>query len=274
MISLPKKTVYKAITIAGSDSGAGAGIQADLKTFSAWEVYASTVITAITAQNTLGVQAVHTLPAEMVTAQLDAVMSDIGADAVKIGMLSESGVIEAVAVGLQRHRLTKVVLDPVMMAKSGDRLLARDAVEALIRHLLPLAYVVTPNIPEAEVLAGMTITGMNDRIKAAKIIHEAGARYVVIKGGHDRHWPQDILFDGRVVREYETSWVNTRNTHGTGCTFSSAIAAGLAREMVVPDAVAKAKDYLTGALRHSYAIGAGHSPVHHFYRLWSIGSEL
>ncbi|HHW11206.1 MAG TPA: bifunctional hydroxymethylpyrimidine kinase/phosphomethylpyrimidine kinase [Firmicutes bacterium] len=268
MILSPKKAVPKAITIAGSDSGAGAGIQADLKTFAALEVYASTIITAVTAQNTLGVTAVHTLPAEMVTAQLDAVMEDIGADAVKIGMLSEAGVIEAVAAGLVRHRLDKVVLDPVMMAKSGHRLLVEEAVAALIHFLLPLAYVVTPNLPEAEVLAGIKIEGMKDRIKAAEIIHKAGAKYVVIKGGHDRHQPQDILFDGKVVRELETSWVDTPNTHGTGCTFSSAIAAGLAKGLSVPEAVAQAKDYLTGALRCSYAVGAGHSPVNHFFRWW------
>ncbi len=262
----------KALTIAGSDSGAGAGIQADLKTFSALGVYGSTVITAITAQNTLGVTAVHEIPTEIIAAQIDAVMSDIGAQAAKTGMLSSAEIIETVAEGVRRHGLEKLVVDPVMVAKSGDRLLREDAVEALRQVLLPLALVVTPNAPEAEVLAGRAVRSETDMVEAARAIHALGPRYVVVKGGHLPGDAVDILFDGRTVERFALPRVPTRHTHGTGCTFSAAIAAYLARGEEVPSAVWHAKQYLHEALRHAYPIGAGQSPVHHFYALWTAGA--
>lgn len=265
--------VYKALTIAGSDSGGGAGIQADLKTFAALGVYGSSVITAITAQNTVGVAAVHEIPPAIVTAQLDAVLGDIGADAAKTGMLSSAPIIAAVAAAVRRHGLTQLVVDPVMIAKSGDRLLREEAVAALREELLPLALVVTPNIPEAETLSGMAIATEDDRREAARRIAAYGPRFVVVKGGHAAGDPIDLLYDsygGTGFTAIEAGpRIATPNTHGTGCTFAAAITAGLARGLAVEGAVREAKAYLTAALRHSYAIGAGHSPVHHFHAWWS-----
>ncbi len=261
--------VYKALTIAGSDSGGGAGIQADLKTFAALEVYGSSVLTAITAQNTLGVTAVHEIPTAIIAAQLDAVLDDIGADAAKTGMLSSAAIIATVAEGVRRHGLTKLVVDPVMVAKSGDRLLREEAVAALRERLLPLALVVTPNIPEAETLAAMTIAGDEDRREAARRIAACGPRYVIVKGGHAAGDPVDYLFDREGGRAIPIAGprIDTPNTHGTGCTFASAIAAYLAHGLEPLPAIAQAKQYLTEALRHSYAIGAAHSPVNHFHNV-------
>lgn len=262
--------VHKALTIAGSDSGGGAGIQADLKTFAALGVYGSSVLTAITAQNTVGVTAVHEIPTDMIAAQLAAVLSDIGADAAKTGMLSSAAIIATVAAGVRRHGLTQLVVDPVMVAKSGDRLLREEAVDALRRELLPLALVVTPNIPEAETLAGMAIRTDDDRREAARRIAAFGPRYVIVKGGHAEGDPVDFLFDGATIMPIEAGpRVETTNTHGTGCTFSAAIAAGLARGDDVERAVRAAKEYITAALRASYAVGAGHSPVNHFHAWWT-----
>jgi len=262
--------VHKALTIAGSDSGGGAGVQADLKTFAALGVYGSSVITAITAQNTVGVTAVHEIPPAIVTAQLDAVLDDIGADATKTGMLSSALIIGAVAAAVRRHGLTKLVVDPVMVAKSGDRLLREAAVTALRAELLPLALIVTPNIPEAETLAEMTIANDDDRREAARRVAAYGPRFVVIKGGHAAGDPIDLLFDGRdFVLIGAGPRVDTPNTHGTGCTFAAAITAGLARGLAPEAAVREAKGYLTAALQASYRIGAGHSPVNHFYAWWS-----
>lgn len=262
--------IAKALTIAGSDSGGGAGIQADLKTFAALGVYGSSVITAITAQNTIGVAAVHEIPPAIVTAQLDAVLSDIGADAAKTGMLSSAPIIAAVAGALRRHGLLKLVVDPVMVAKSGDRLLREEAVTALREELLPLALVVTPNIPEAETLAGLAIVTDKDRREAARRIAASGPRFVVIKGGHTEGPPIDLLYDGEEFTLIDAGpRIATPNTHGTGCTFAAAITAGLARGLAVEEAIWEAKRYLTAALRHSYTIGAGHSPVHHFHAWWS-----
>jgi hydroxymethylpyrimidine/phosphomethylpyrimidine kinase len=262
--------VYKALTIAGSDSGGGAGIQADLKTFAALGVYGSSAITAITAQNTVGVTAVHEIPPAIVTAQLDAVLSDIGADAAKTGMLSSAPIIGAVAAAVRRYSLTKLVVDPVMVAKSGDRLLREEAVAALREELLPLALIVTPNIPEAETLAGMTIANDDDRREAARRIAAYGPRFVVVKGGHAAGDPIDLLFDGRdFVLIAAGPRIDTPNTHGTGCTFAAAITAGLARGLEPEAATREAKVYLTAALRASYRIGAGHSPVNHFHAWWS-----
>lgn len=266
----------KALTIAGSDSGGGAGIQADLKTFAALGVYGMSVITALTAQNTREVTAVVEPPSEMVRAQIDAVMSDIGADAVKTGMLSFAEIVAEVAAGIDRYGMQNVVVDPVMVAKSGDRLLREDAVDAVIELLLPLTFIVTPNIPEAEVLAGRSIDSEADMIEAAHAIHARGANFVVVKGGHREGDAVDIVFDGANVERLSSPRVDTRNTHGTGCTFSAAIAARLAAGREALDAIGDAKEYLYGALLNSYEVGAGHSPVHHFYQFWrplGAGSE-
>src|SRR5712691_4644609 len=261
-------TLPVALTIAGSDSGAGAGIQADLKTFASFGVYGVTVITAITAQNTLGVRAVQDVNADVITAQVDAVAEDFAIAALKTGMLSSAAIIETVAAAIQRHRLGPVVVDPVMIAKSGDRLLAEDAVDALRRRLLPLAEVVTPNIPEAEVLAGGPIRTRDDRLAAARAIMELGAHAVVIKGGHSQDDPiVDLLVDSQGVHEYRAARILTTSTHGTGCTFSAAITAGLAAGLDLPYAVAEARDYLSRALASAPGLGHGHGPLNHFSSL-------
>ena len=264
--------VPRAMTIAGSDSGGGAGIQADLKTFAALGVYGTSVLTAITAQNTVGVTGVHPVPVEMVIAQIEAVVSDIGVDAVKTGMLLSGEIIEAVAREMAHFRVDRLVVDPVMVAKSGDRLLREDAVEALHHSLLPLATVVTPNVPEAETLAGMRIESTEDARRAAEKILATGAKAVVVKGGHLPGNPVDLFYDGVEYREFEAPRIETRNTHGTGCTFASAIAAGLASGADVVEAVGAAKEYVTGALRSSFNVGQGHGPLNHFHKLWDPSS--
>jgi hydroxymethylpyrimidine/phosphomethylpyrimidine kinase len=255
------------MTVAGSDSGAGAGIQADLKTFAALGVYGTSVLTAVTAQNTQSVLAIAEVPEEVVALQIDGVMEDIGASAVKTGMLSSASIIEVVAERLEAWGVPNLVVDPVMVAKSGDPLLQANAVRALAIRLLPLALIATPNIPEAEVLAKREIGSDGDAREAARVIAGLGPRYVVVKGGHRGGEPVDVVFDGIGFHEFETDRVDTENTHGTGCTFSAAITAYLARGFEPIDAIAAAKDYLTGALRESYAIGAGHSPVNHFFNV-------
>jgi hydroxymethylpyrimidine/phosphomethylpyrimidine kinase len=257
-----------ALTIAGSDSGAGAGIQADLKTFAALGIYGTSAITAITAQNTQRVTRVFELPPDLVAAQIDAVLSDIGADAVKTGMLASAAIIEVVAAKVREHGLRPLVVDPVMVAKSGDRLLREDAVAALREQLLPLATVLTPNLPEAEVLLGRSLATWDDVRAGAKELVAMGAQAVVMKGGHREGPATDILYDGQEFREYTAARVDTVNTHGTGCTFASAIAAGLARGESLRDAVAMAKAYVTKALQSAYPLGHGHGPVHHFFRYW------
>ena len=258
----------KAMTIAGSDSGGGAGVQADLKTFAALGVYGASTLTAITAQNTVGVTAVHEIPTDVIRAQIDAVLTDIGADAVKTGMLSSSAIIECVADALEHWRVSLLVVDPVMVAKSGDSLLQEEAVGVLRSRLLPLASVVTPNIPEAEVLTGMNISSDADVRDAARAIVGMGAKAVVVKGGHREGPATDIFFDGSEFHEFTTPRIDTQNTHGTGCTFASAVAAGLARGLPVVDAVSAAKEYVTEAIRHSFPIGQGHGPLSHLWRLW------
>jgi hydroxymethylpyrimidine/phosphomethylpyrimidine kinase len=258
-------TLPVALTIAGSDSGAGAGIQADLKTFAALGVYGLTVITAITAQNTVGVRAVQAVDLDVIKAQLDAVAEDFSIGALKTGMLSSAAIIETVAAGIQRHRLRPVIVDPVMIAKSGDRLLREDAVDALRRSLLPLAEVVTPNIPEAEVLAGRPIRTRDDRLIAARAIMDLGAHAVVIKGGHTEDDPiVDLLVDTNGVREFFAPRIATTSTHGTGCTFSAAITAGLAQGLDLQHAVAQARDYVSRALAAAPGVGHGHGPLNHF----------
>ena len=257
------------MTIAGSDSGGGAGIQADLKTFSALGVYGASTLTAITAQNTVAVTAVHELPTDLIAAQIEAVVTDIGIDAAKTGMLSSSSIVRAVAGEIQRHRIEKLVVDPVMVAKSGDPLLQQEAVDSVRTSLVPLAALVTPNVPEAETLAGRKIESDEDMREAARIIIGMGARAVVVKGGHRDGPATDIFYDGSNFTEFSSERFDTVNTHGTGCTFASAAAAGLAQGKSVLDAVAQAKEFVTEAIRHSYPLGQGHGPVHHFYRYWS-----
>ena len=258
----------RVLTIAGSDSGGGAGIQADLKTFGALGVFGTSAISAITAQNTLGVTRIDEVAADMVAAQIDAVAVDIGIDAAKTGMLASAPIIEAVATTLQRHRVPKLVVDPVMLSKSGARLLREDAVEALKKLLLPLAEVVTPNLPESEVLTGLTVADEEGMREAARRIHELGPRRVVVKGGHSRG-PNvvDLYFDGKDFHELKAERVNTRNTHGTGCTFSAAIAAYLAHGLPPLEAVSRAKEFLTAALRAAPDLGTGYGPLDHFHSL-------
>jgi len=254
------------LIIAGSDSSAGAGIQADLKTCAALGVYATTAITALTAQNTMGVSAIHEAPPEFVAAQIDAVAADIRPDAVKTGMLANVAIIEVVAAKVKEHALPFLVVDPVMVAKSGDRLLREDAVRALRELLLPLADVVTPNMPEAEDLVGRPLETDAKIREAAREIQSWGARNVVIKGGHRQgKTAVDVLFDGRGFQNFSSPRIRTESTHGTGCTFASAIASFLARGETVPEAVGHAKEYLTEALRRAVPIGHGHGPVDHFW---------
>jgi hydroxymethylpyrimidine/phosphomethylpyrimidine kinase len=261
-----------AVTIAGSDSGGGAGIQADLKTFSALGVYGASVITALTAQNTKGVTGIHDVPPDFIAAQIDAVFSDLKVNAVKIGMLSQVTTIEAVAAGLDRHKQSNIVLDPVMVATSGDRLLKPDAVDALRRLLMPRALLITPNLPEAAALLDTDIA--EDEVvmrHQARRLLRYGAKAVLIKGGHSSG-PEsvDLLVDANGDERLSVARVPTRNTHGTGCTLSSAIAAGLAKGQGLTEAVRSAKSYVTGAIAaaDTLSIGSGHGPVHHFHRLW------
>ncbi len=260
--------IFKALTIAGSDSGAGAGIQADLKTFAALRVYGTSVITAITAQNTRGVTQIFELTPDLIAAQIDAVIEDIGAHALKTGMLANSAIIEVVAKKIREYRLANLVVDPVMVAKSGDLLLRREAIEALKSRLIPLATIVTPNLPEAEQLTGIHGTGLEALREAARRIIGMGAKSVVIKGGHRRGPATDLFFDGKKFRQLSAARVPTPNTHGTGCTFSAAIAANLAKGEKLERAVVLAKRYITQAIRRGFGIGSGHSPVHHFYCFW------
>jgi hydroxymethylpyrimidine/phosphomethylpyrimidine kinase len=257
----------RALTIAGSDSGGGAGIQADLKTFAAFGVYGASAITAVTAQNTIGVRAIHEVPADVVAAQIDAVLDDIGADAAKTGMLSSASIIEAVADRLRAHSFAPLVVDPVMVAKSGDALLRPEAVQALIELLLPLAAVVTPNAPEATVLSGVEVRDAESAREAARRIHGLGPAMVIVKGGHlegDRS--DDLVFDGRSFEILSGRRIETPHTHGTGCTFSAAIAACLARGMEPLAAAREARGFLQGAIEHAEPLGAGHGPVNHLWR--------
>ncbi|MCA0319238.1 MAG: bifunctional hydroxymethylpyrimidine kinase/phosphomethylpyrimidine kinase [Proteobacteria bacterium] len=261
-----------AVTIAGSDSGGGAGIQADLKTFSALGVYGASVITALTAQNTLGVQAIHDVPADFIAAQMDSVFSDLAVGAVKIGMLSQVSVIETVAAGLDRHRAANIVLDPVMVATSGDRLLNPDAVSALRNVLIPRAALVTPNLLEAAALLDQPVAlGEDDMLAQGQALIARGAKAVLMKGGHGQgERSTDLLVaPGSVVR-LDAPRIDTRNTHGTGCTLSSAVAAGLAKGFPLGQAVAEAKDYVSAAIAASarLSIGKGHGPTHHFHAWW------
>lgn len=261
-----------AVTIAGSDSGGGAGIQADLKTFSALKVYGASVITALTAQNTQGVQAIHDVPADFIAAQMDSVFSDLKVDAVKIGMLSQVGVIETVAAGIERHGISRVVLDPVMVAASGDRLLSEDAIAALRNVLLPHAAIVTPNLPEAAAILGEDIAQDEETMRdQGRRILAMGPSAVLIKGGHGSGAEStDLLIESTNVHRFPAPRIATKNTHGTGCTLSSAIAAKLAQGSTLHPAVEAAKAYISAAIAagRNLDIGQGHGPVHHFHSYW------
>jgi hydroxymethylpyrimidine/phosphomethylpyrimidine kinase len=265
-------TTAIAVTIAGSDSGGGAGIQADLKTFSALGVYGASVVTALTAQNTKGVSAIHDVPAHFIAAQIDAVFADLKVGAVKIGMLSVPVAIATVAAGLERWKQTHVVLDPVMIATSGDRLLVPAAIEVLKRELIPRALVVTPNLPEAAALLDEPIAQNEDEMREqAEKLLALGAKAVLIKGGHGSG-PEavDLLVTPSAAVRLSAERVATDNTHGTGCTLSSAIAAGLAKGYRLSEAVADAKSFVTHAIRAAdeLTIGQGRGPTHHFHAWW------
>jgi len=265
-----------ALTIAGSDSSGGAGIQGDLKTFAAFGLYGASAITAVTAQSTRGVDEVAPLSADLVTAQIEAVAGDLAIDATKIGMLANAAIAEAVAAAIQELELPLVVVDPVLVSSSGRRLLDDDGVQALLTELLPLARVVTPNVHEAEALSGTRIVTMNDAREAARRIHDMGARGVIITGhgaegkGHGRGQVVDLIFDGKAFHEARVARVDSANTHGTGCTYASAVAASLALGRELPDAAARAQQYVAGAIAHAPGIGHGRGPLNHF---WQYGSR-
>jgi len=261
-------SIFKALTVAGSDSGGGAGVQADLKTFSAYRVFGMSVITAVTAQNSLGVQAVECLPPSFVARQLSSVLEDLGADAAKCGMLGTADIALAVAAGLQARPVGRLVVDPVMAATSGAALLESDALGAVIRSLLPLALVVTPNLPEAEVLAGMPVSSRAEMEEAARRIHRLGPRHVLVKGGHLKGDAVDLLFNGRDFTAFQAPRVESDNTHGTGCTFSAAITAGLAQGRPLVEAVRDAKAYVTRAIREGFSLGRGAGALRHFLTEW------
>ncbi len=268
-----KRKYYRVLTIAGSDSGGGAGIQADLKTFAANGCYGMSVITALTAQNTRGVTAIHALPPSFAVEQLTAVFSDIGTDAIKIGMLYSAELIEAVAETLNNFRPRNIVLDPVMVAQSGDKLLQDEAIQAIKEHLMPVADVVTPNLPEAEVLLGQKIETFQDVQRAARDLSRIGGRSILIKGGHmAESTSTDLLYLTEEDRfcSLEADRIDSQNNHGTGCTLSSAIAAHMARGSDIEAAVNKAKTFIHNAIQAgaAYKIGHGHGPVHHFFEFW------
>ena len=265
----------KVLTIAGSDSGGGAGIQADLKTMTVHQVYGASVITAVTAQNTLGVQGVKTLSAQAVTSQLNSVLRDIDFYALKTGMLANSKIIAEVALKIEEYSLSNLVVDPVMVATSGDLLLETEAVTTYKEKLFPLAEIITPNLHEAKVLTGTKNKKNVDPYKLAKELIKYGSKYVLIKGGHSSKKKQskkvvDLLYDGSQFIEFEAEYIPTNNTHGTGCTLSAAIASNLARKMEVEKAVEKAKEFITGAIKNHFIVGQGNSPVNH---LWNLKQE-
>jgi hydroxymethylpyrimidine/phosphomethylpyrimidine kinase len=267
-----------ALTIGGSDPGGGAGIQADLKTFAAFGVYGASAITAITVQNTLGVEAVAPLTADLVTAQIEAVAGDLSIDATKIGMLATAAIVEAVVAAIAELELPLVVVDPVLVSTNGERLLDADGVQAMISELLPLARVVTPNLPEAEALSGLRITSPEDARGAARRIHEMGAAAVIITGGHGSEIRDqgsgmevvDLLFDGHAFHEFRAPRIDSRQTHGTGCTFASAVAVGLALGHDLPDAARRGQQYVGGAIAHAPAIGHGRGPLNHFWNIRTL----
>lgn len=262
-----------ALTIAGSDSGGGAGIQADLKAFSALGVFGMSVITAITAQNTMEVRGVQNVELKMIQAQIEAVFDDIKVGAVKIGMLSSSDVVEVVANSLKGYQPNYIVLDPVMISKGGHHLLQEEAILALKKTMIPLATMITPNIPEAEVLTGKTIATNQEMKEACLSIHALGAKTVLLKGGHLAGDANDLFYDGVNFHWFPEKRIETKNTHGTGCTLASAITANLAKGHTLIEAVRLAKQYITMAIKHSLTIGNGHGPVHHFHEFYDNPSN-
>ena len=260
----------KALTIAGSDSGGGAGIQADLKTFTAFGVFGMSAITALTAQNTVGVQGIFEVAPEFITEQIKSIMTDIGTDAAKTGMLANEIIVKAVAEAIEKFRISNVVVDPVMIAKSGDALLSETARQTIKDRLVPLATIVTPNMFEAEAMLNMKIQTLDDMKMAAQELKKTGCQWVIIKGGHLQNKEEaiDVVFDGYNFHILRSHRFETKNTHGTGCTFSSAIAAGLAKGYPPLKAIQTAKEYITEAIRESFPIGRGHGPTNHF-----VGTE-
>jgi hydroxymethylpyrimidine/phosphomethylpyrimidine kinase len=263
---------YRVLTIAGSDSGGGAGIQADLKTFTVLGGFGMSVVTALTAQNTLGVHGIHDVPPAFVAAQFDAVATDMGIDAAKTGMLPTAEIIRVVAGKIRRYGIAKLVVDPVMVAKGGASLIREEAIKTLVAELIPLALVLTPNIPEAEVLSGIRIAALDDMRKAAQVIHGMGARHVVVKGGHLPGDAVDLIYDGECFVELSSPRIATVDTHGTGCTYSAAIAAWLAFGKDVAEAVTEAKRYITLAVKHAWRLGRGHGPTNHLAPLFASGN--
>lgn len=261
----------KVLTIAGSDCSGGAGIQADLKTFSALGVFGMSVIVSVVAENTSRVIDIQDVLPDMIKKQIDAVFEDIDVDAVKIGMLSTPQCMEAVAEKLRQYKPHNVVIDPVMYAKNGCPLMQPTSIDTLIKTIIPLADVLTPNIPEAEKIADIEIKSHADMENAAKEIQSMGCKAVIIKGGHAVGDATDILYDGNKMYYYKASRIDTKNTHGTGCTFSSAIAAQLSKGLSVENAVSRAKEYVTTAITHALPIGKGYGPTHHFYELYKNG---
>lgn len=265
-----ESNIKRVLTIAGSDSGGGAGIQADLKTFTALGCYGLSVVTAVTAQNTIEVRSIHDIPPAEVKSQLETVLDDIGVDAVKTGMLANAAIIETVASVLKKYQTPNIVVDPVMISKGGAHLLREDAVDALKCLLVPLATILTPNVPEAAVLTGLTIDGYTDTQEITEMLHCLGTQFVLLKGGHfDSPEATDYLFDGCVQKVYAAPRIATKNTHGTGCTYAAAIAAYLAQGFAPPEAVHHAKAYLTGAIMASDALNIGHGagPLYHGWNL-------
>jgi hydroxymethylpyrimidine/phosphomethylpyrimidine kinase len=255
----------KALTIAGSDSGGGAGIQADLKTFQELRVFGMSAITAVTAQNTLGVQGVYPISLEAIKAQIASIAEDLAPQAVKTGMLFNSDVIEVVAEAIIKYQWNNVIVDPVMIAKGGSPLLQKEAIKALRERLIPLSTVLTPNIPEAEVITEMKIDSLSKRKEAAKAIIELGAKSVVIKGGHDESDAAvDLFYDGSTFDTFSKPRVKTSNTHGTGCTFSAAITAQLAKGHALNESILVAKSFIHEAIKHDLKIGEGHGPTNHW----------
>lgn len=259
------------LTIAGSDCSGGAGIQADLKTFAAHGTYGMSVIVSVVAENTGCVLSVQDIREDIIADQIDAVFQDITVDGVKVGMLSNAETMRVVAAKLLKYHPPKPVIDPVMIAKGGCPLMQSNALDTLIREIIPKAFLLTPNIPEAEVITGRKITKIEDMKEAARVILDMGAENVLIKGGHLAGDAEDILFSGGEFYHYRNQRIQTKNTHGTGCTFSSSIAANLAKGMEVSEAVGAAKEYITMAIEHGLPIGRGHGPVNHFYQLYENG---
>ena len=258
--------MQKVLTIAGSDCSGGAGIQADLKTFSAHGTYGMSVITSVVAENTCEVISIHDVPVAIIEDQLDAVFTDIEPDAVKIGMLSKAETMKAVAGKLRQYQVNRAVVDPVMIAKGGCALMQEEALDALLKEVIPVSYLITPNIPEAETILGTVIRSIEDMRTACQKIHQLGAANVLVKGGHFEGDPVDILYDGHHYYEFSGKRIHTKNTHGTGCTLSSAITANLANGLSLEHAVKEAKIYVANAILHTTPIGHGNGPTNHFYQ--------